>query len=176
MGTAIFSTTCYLMMNTIILFNFTKDANMQNWFVVDDSVMGGVSAGKMSVNEEGHGMFQGHVSLDNNGGFSSIRYNAGRTNLKGHSKFVIKLKGDGKAYQFRVKTNSSDYYSYTVSFNTTNQWQTIEIPFSSMTPNFRGQTLNMANFPGDSLEEIGFLIGNKKAEDFKLEIDYISVQ
>jgi NADH dehydrogenase [ubiquinone] 1 alpha subcomplex assembly factor 1 len=45
-----------------------------------------------------------------------------------------------------------------------------------MQPNFRGQTLGMANFPGDSLEEIGFLIGNKKAEDFKLAIDYISVQ
>jgi NADH dehydrogenase [ubiquinone] 1 alpha subcomplex assembly factor 1 len=45
-----------------------------------------------------------------------------------------------------------------------------------MVPSFRGRTLDMANFPGDSLEEIGFLIGNKKAEDFKLLIDYISVQ
>ncbi len=176
MMTTIFSTIYYLMMNTMMLFNFTKDTNMQNWYVVDDSVMGGVSAGKMSVNDEGHGMFQGHVSLDNNGGFSSIRYNAGKTKLQGYSKFVIALKGDGKAYQFRVKTNSSHYYSYTVSFNTTNQWQTIEIPFSSMTPSFRGRTLNMSNFPGDSLEEIGFLVGNKKDEDFKLAIDYISVQ
>ena len=104
------------MMNTMMIFDFTKDANMQNWFVVDDSVMGGVSAGKMGVNEEGHGMFQGHVSLDNNGGFSSIRYNAGKTKLQGYCKFVIALKGDGKAYQFRVKTKSSQYYSYIVSF------------------------------------------------------------
>jgi NADH dehydrogenase [ubiquinone] 1 alpha subcomplex assembly factor 1 len=176
MGTTIFSTICYLMMNTIMLFNFTKDADMQHWHVVDDSVMGGVSAGKMAVNEDGHGVFQGRVSLDNNGGFSSIRYHAGSTKLKGYSKFVIAVKGDGKVYQFRVKTNSSDYYSYTVPFNTTNQWQTIEIPFSNMVPFFRGRTLDMANFPGDSLEEIGFLIGNKKAEDFKLVIDNICVQ
>ncbi len=176
MMTTIFSTIAYLMINTMMLFNFTKGANMQNWFVVDDSVMGGVSAGKMGVNEEGHGMFQGHVSLDNNGGFSSIRYNAGKTKLQGYCKFVIALKGDGKAYQFRVKTKSSQYYSYIVSFNTTKQWQTIEIPFNSMIPSFRGQTLNTANFPGESLEEIGFLIGNKKDEDFKLAIDYISVQ
>jgi len=176
MMTTIFSTICYLMMTTMMIFNFTKDAVMQNWYVVDDKVMGGVSEGKMGVNDEGHGMFQGHVSLDNNGGFSSIKYNAGATGLQGYNKFVIAIKGDGKAYQFRVKTKSSQYYSYIFNFNTTNKWQTIEIPFNSMVPSFRGRTLDMANFPGESLEEIGFLVGNKKEEDFKLAIDYISVQ
>ncbi len=164
------------MINTLMIFDFTKDAGTQNWYVVDDTVMGGVSAGKMGVDNEGHGLFQGHVSLDNNGGFSSIRYNAGKTKLQGYSKFVIALKGDGKAYQFRVKTKSSQYYSYIFTFTTTGNRQTIEIPFSNMYPAFRGRTLDMANFPGDSLEEIGFLIGNKKEEDFKLSIDYISVQ
>lgn len=176
MMTTLFSTIFYLMINTLMIFHFTKDAALQNWHVVDDSVMGGVSAGKLGVNDEGHGMFQGHVSLYNNGGFSSIKYTAGNTELKGYSKFVIVLKGDGKAYQFRVKTISSQDYSYIFNFTTTNNWQTLEIPFISMVPSFRGQTLDMANFPGDYLEEIGFLIGNKKAEDFKLAIDNISVQ
>ncbi|WP_286938426.1 MULTISPECIES: hypothetical protein [unclassified Algoriphagus] len=40
---------------------------------------------------------------------------------------------------------------------------------------FRGRDLNMENFPGDQVEEIAFLIGNKKAESFKLEIDYIKL-
>jgi len=171
-----FSTICYLVINTLMIFDFTKNAGLQNWYVVDDTVMGGVSAGKMGLNDEGHGMFHGHVSLDNNGGFSSIRYNAGKTNLQGYSKFVIALKGDGKAYQFRVKTNSGQYYSYISGFTTDNTWQIIEIPFNSMVPSFRGRTLEMVNFPGDNLEEIGFLVGNKKEEDFKLVIDYISVQ
>ncbi len=164
------------MMNTRMIYDFTKEAGLQNWHVVDDRVMGGVSAGKMGMNAEGHGMFQGHVSLDNNGGFSSVKYTAGNTTLQGYSKFVIALKGDGKAYQFRVKTKSSQSYSYIFTFSTNNNWQTIEIPFNSMTPSFRGRTLDVANFPGDSLEEIGFLIGNKKEEDFTLAIDYISVQ
>lgn len=159
-----------------MIFHFTKDANLQNWFVVDDTVMGGVSAGNMEVNSEGHGLFKGHVSLDNNGGFSSIKYTAGKTKLLGYSKFVIALKGDGKAYQLRVKNNSSDYYSYIATFTTNSSWQTIEIPFNSMYATFRGRKLEMANFAGQYLQEIGFLIGNKKAEDFKLEIDYISVQ
>lgn len=164
------------MMNTMMLFDFTKNAGIQNWHVVDDTVMGGESAGNMGVNTDGHGIFKGHVSLDNNGGFSSIRYNAGTTELTGYSKFVIALKGDGKAYQYRVKTKSSQRHSYVSSFITNNNWQMIEIPFSSMVPSFRGRTLEMVNFPGEYMEEIGFLIGNKKEEDFKLEIDYISVQ
>lgn len=163
-------------MNTLMIFDFTKDADLQKWYVVDDTVMGGVSAGKMGLDAEGNGLFQGHVSLDNNGGFSSIRYDAGKTKLQEYKKFVIKLRGDGKAYQFWVKTKSNDYYSYIFSFETTGNWQNIEIPFSSMVPSFRGRTLDIANFPGDDLEEIGFLIGNKKEENFKLAIDKISVE
>ena len=174
--TTIYSTIIYLLMNTLMIFDFTKDARMQNWNVVDDRVMGGVSAGEMSLSAEGHGLFQGHVSLDNNGGFSSIRYDASKTNLQGFSKFVLALQGDGKAYQFRVKTKGSQYYSYIFSFTTTSKWQTIEIPFSSMVPSFRGRSVDVPNFPGEFLEEIGFLIGNKKEEDFKLAIDCISVQ
>jgi len=163
-------------MNTMMIFDFTKDADLQKWYIVNDTVMGGKSAGKMGVDGEGHGMFEGHVSLDNNGGFTSIRYDAGKTTLQGYSKFVMVLKGDGKAFQFRVKTKSNEYYSYIYSFETTGNWQTIEIPFSSMAPSFRGRTLDMKNFPGNYIEEIGFLIGNKKEEDFTLLIDNISVQ
>ena len=129
------------MINTLVIFYFKKEADLKNWHVVNDTVMGGVSAGKMGTDAEGNGLFEGHVSLDNNGGFTSIRYEAGKTKLQGYSKFVIVLKGDRKAYQFRVKTNSKDYYSYVYSFQTTDNWQTIEIPFSSMAPSFRGKSL-----------------------------------
>ena len=163
-------------MNTLVIFDFTKEADLKNWYVMNDTVMGGVSTGKMGEDPAGNGLFEGHVSLDNNGGFTSVRYDAGKIKLQGYSKFLIVLKGDGKAYQFRVKTNSKDYYSYVYSFETTGNWQTIEIPFNNMVPSFRGQLLNMANFPGDYMEEIGILIGNKIAEDFKMAIDNITVQ
>ncbi len=163
-------------MNLLVIFNFAKEADLKNWYVVNDTVMGGESAAKMGIDVDGHGLFEGHVSLESNGGFSSIRYDAGKTKLAGYSKFVVVLKGDGKAFQFRVKTKSNDYYSYIFSFTTTGNWQAIEIPFNSMAPSFRGRSLDMANFPGDYLEEIGFLIGNKKEEDFKLLIDNVSVQ
>ena len=160
----------------MVIFDFRKEADTRKWYVIDDTVMGGESAGEMGIDTEGHGIFKGNVSLDNNGGFSSVRYDAGKTKLQGYSKFVIKLKGDEKKFQFRVKTKSNQYYSYIFPFSTTGNWQTIEIPFDNMIASFRGKTLDIPNFPGEYLEEIGFLIGNKKAEDFALLIDNITVQ
>ena len=81
--------------------------------------------------------------------------------------------GDKKTYQFRVKTSASDSHSYVTAFDTNGDWQTIEIPFEALSPAFRGRTLDMANYPGEQLEMIAFLIGNKKVESFKLEIETI---
>ena len=81
---------------------------------LDDVVMGGRSSGAFSLNADGFGVFQGDVSLENNGGFSSVRYRFQTIGIKGCTRVVIRLKGDGKKYQFRIKSNSADYYSYNI--------------------------------------------------------------
>ena len=43
-----------------------------------------------------------------------------------------------------------------------------------MYPSWRGMKLDMPNYPGESMEEIAFLIANYKAEQFRLEIKEIS--
>ena len=43
------------------------------WTSVNDVVMGGVSDSLMQVSEDGTGVFAGHLSLENNGGFASVR-------------------------------------------------------------------------------------------------------
>ena len=45
-----------------------------------------------------------------------------------------------------------------------------------MYPAFRGRKLSIGNFSSKNIEEIAFLIGNKKEEHFKLEIDKIYLQ
>jgi hypothetical protein len=86
---------------------------------------------------------------------------------------VVRLKGDGKRYQFRVKANLSDNYSFIQYFETTDDWQTVKIPLAEMKPVYRGRDVNRPNFDADHIEEIRFLIGNKKPQDFALEIDKI---
>lgn len=159
-----------------VIFDFNKKSDIKDWRILDDVVMGGKSSGTFSLSKDGFGVFTGTVSTENNGGFSSLRYRFQKSTVKKYSKIVIKLKGDGKQYQFRIKTNSRDYYSYITSFLTSGEWQEIEIPLKDMYPSFRGRKLNKPNFASDYIEEIAILIGNKKKESFKLLIDKIELQ
>lgn len=160
----------------LLLFDFTKKANIQDWRVVDDVVMGGVSSGSFSLNSDGFAVFEGAISLENNGGFSSVRYRFPKVKTEGYSSIVNKLRADAKNYQFRIKTNSTDSHSFIAPFSTSGEWQEITIQLKDMYPAFRGRTLEQPNFSDPYFEEIAFLIGNKKQEQFKLIIDRIELR
>jgi NADH dehydrogenase [ubiquinone] 1 alpha subcomplex assembly factor 1 len=115
----------------------------------------------------GHGVFEGRISLENSGGFSSVRYEFDKKQIKGYSKVILRLKGDGNNYQFRIKDDADTYYPYIASFATSGEWQEIEIPLAEMYPSFRGRKLDLPIFSHDTLEELTFLIGNKKPEEFR---------
>ena len=161
---------------TMILFQFSSDSNIDNWGILDDVVMGGQSDGHFKINYKGYGEYYGNISLANNGGFSSLRYFFETTNSSDYSKFKIRIKGDGKTYQLRVKESRYNRYSYIYKFETTGKWQTVEIPFAEMYASFRGYRLDIPNFKGNQMEEIAFLIVNKKKESFKLFIENITLE
>ena len=162
--------------NSMVIFDFKKESDISDWQIVNDVVMGGRSSSKFYLNDEGNGVFRGNVSLENNGGFSSLRHRFNQKKISGFKKFTIRLKGDGKRYQFRAKTNKNDQQAYVFYFETTGEWQTIEIKLSALEPTFRGRKLNMPNFPAEELEEVGFMIGNKVTENFELVIDKIVLE
>ena len=165
----------FFMTNTM-LFNFSSEVNIDNWQIVNDEVMGGLSSSKFTINDKGHGLFRGSISLDNNGGFSSVRYRFNTIKTSKFSLVKIKLKGDGKPYQFRIKASGDQRYSYIANVETTGEWETVSIPFSEMYPAFRGRLLDLSNYSGKEMTEIAFLIGNKKEETFALEIDYLELE
>jgi hypothetical protein len=158
------------------IFDFKPDSSLEDWYVVNDGVMGGLSRGNLKLDAAGHGLFSGRISLENNGGFSSVRYDCGPTDLNGYRFISLKVKGDGQRYQFRIKANRKDYYSYISYFETTGEWQVLKLPLDSMYPVFRGRRLDMPHFSGNALEEIGILIGNKEAATFELRIDSIGLE
>lgn len=164
-----------LSMNTTTLFDFNKDSIVRDWRVVDDVVMGGRSTGAFFINENGHGVFEGTVSLENNGGFSSIRHSSSYRIPVNQRKISIRLKGDGRSYQFRLKHDRNSWESYIYNFKTTGNWQVVEIPLNEMYPSFRGRKLNKENFNFNTIAEMGFLIGNKQNENFRLEIDKLEL-
>jgi hypothetical protein len=162
--------------NNNMIYNFNSGNSLKNWNIVDDDVMGGISSSNIVVNKNGMGLFSGHVSTKNNGGFSSIRHQFKIVDISNYKNFVIRVKGDGKNYQFRVKSNLNEYHSYKYEFKTNNTWQDIEIQFNQLQPTFRGRMLNIPSFRNTTLQEICFLISNKVEEDFSLEIDYVKIQ
>lgn len=157
------------------LFDFTPASNIRDWVTVDDTVMGGVSSGNFYLNDAGQGVYTGKVSLENNGGFSLLRYRMPTIRVEGYTKVILRLKGDGKRYQFRAKTSDGDRHSYVGHFTTTGAWEEVAIDLSGLSPQFRGRKLDLPNYPAELLSELAILIGNKKEEKFVLLLDWIKL-
>ena len=172
---AVFNLNQKAVMSQNFVYDFDNQSKISNWVIVNDDVMGGLSSCQMRIDKKGNGVFEGLISTANNGGFSSIRLNLDRIEVSEDSYFKIKLKGDNKKYQLRIKKNISDYHSYVKSFQTSSEWETIKIALKDMYPAFRGRKLNMKNFNDDYFQQITLLVGNKKNERFKLFIDSIEL-
>ncbi len=157
----------------ILIIDFNLNTDLSQWNIVNDVVMGGNSRSQIELTEEGHARFWGHVSLENNGGFASLRYRFDQKNIEGKKFVKILCKGDGSSYQFRLKRNSNESHSYKKEFKTNSKWETIKIRLSSMQPTYRGRKLDLPNYEADNIEEISILIANAKDQDFEILIDKI---
>jgi monofunctional biosynthetic peptidoglycan transglycosylase len=156
--------------------DFKDSGEVDQWRIVNDGVMGGLSQSQILTTNDKTAIFQGEVSLENYGGFASVRTIPRPYNLAGYSGFMIRIKGDGKRYQLRLRTdNRFDGPSYRHSFSTReNEWITVQIPFRDFVPTFRGRVLTDAPpLSPEQIQQIGFLISDKQEGAFQLEIDWI---
>ncbi|KAI4332508.1 hypothetical protein L6164_017412 [Bauhinia variegata] len=135
-----------------LLFGFEGDNYRQlSWGALDDVVMGGVSESNFQIDPNGSenggptGVFKGVVSTANNGGFTSIRTKnfSAAENLSAYDGLELRLKGDGRRYKMIIRTSRDwDTVGYTASFDTVaGEWQSIQLPFSSLRPLFRARTM-----------------------------------
>ena len=88
-----------------ILYDFTRP-DACPWPAIDDVVMGGVSRSSMRM-EEGSAVFSGVVSLDHGGGFASVRSQPSLWDLGDYIGIELTLRGDGRRYKLRLKTDPS---------------------------------------------------------------------
>ena len=172
----LFLTIIALGSQTISIFNFSHKAPLDRWQIVNDGVMGGLSKSSLELTEDGNGLFKGHVSIQNNGGFASLRLPVDFKINDEYQYIVLKVKGDGKTYQCRLKGSKNQAESYVNEFKTSGEWQTIELKLKDFTPKFRGRSLNKPNFYFDKIEQFGILIASKQEADFILLIDAIELK
>jgi len=158
------------------LFDFQAATNLPAWEVVNDDVMGGVSTSQFQVLTNGCAVFSGTVRLENNGGFASVRSTLVRENLNSLAAFVLRVRGDGRRYKFSVRTGVGfDTPLYQCSFTTRQgKWEEHRLAFSDFVPTFRGRVLtDVPPMNPAKVDSVGFLISDKQAGPFRLEIGWI---
>ena len=152
----------------IAIVNINMD--IEPWRSINDGVMGGLSAGGMAQSDEGL-KFSGSLSLENNGGFSSVRRFVSQ-DLSNATGVRIQVRGDGREYQFRIRQSSGfDGVSWSAAFTSSKKWQQIDIALDQFIPVFRGRTMPQAGpVVPSGIQQIGFLLADKTAGRFELEI------
>lgn len=173
--------------------DFTKTDESQKWRIINDGVMGGNSKGFIHT-KNNYGIFNGDISLENNGGFSSTVRPIQPINQQ-LTTFVIDVETHNsetdntdtprtniyntnthdtqQIYQLRAIMNVDGYrLAYKHDFVlTSTQRRQIHLPLNAFEASFRGRIINKAPMlKSQEIIEIGLLIKSKMAGKFALRI------
>lgn len=160
-------------MDPLVLFSFALANACAGWQSIDDVVMGGVSHSTVDC-RDGALHFHGTVSLENNGGFASIRSAPARHDLTGYAGVALHLRGDGKTYKLNIKTDSGfDGVQYQANFASSGAEQIVRLPFADFIPRFRGRAVDAPPLDIARIATFGFLIADKQAGAFSLRVSRI---
>jgi hypothetical protein len=161
-----------------LLLDFEDTDKSGRWMVVNDDVMGGVSRSNVKLHSDGYLLFDGEVSTNYGGGFASVRTDYKNWEIEKYEGFILRVKGDGKTYQFRCRLgNNINQIAYRHYFQADNEdWQEIILPFKEFLPTYRGRVLsNIPKLDPKEIKQFGFMISDKQVGKFHLKIDWIGV-
>jgi hypothetical protein len=163
----------------ITLLDFDDDADFAAWYAVNDVVMGGVSRSAFERAAPGVARFRGVVSLENSGGFASVRTTPRDWNTSGAAAFLLRVRGDGKTYKFTIRTGDGfDGIQYQSRFSApVDAWTDVRLPVSGFVATFRGRRVPFApSLDPAKVRTLGFMISDKQAGPFELLVDSIAVE
>jgi monofunctional biosynthetic peptidoglycan transglycosylase len=160
-----------------VLFDFSKPDAAKQWQTVNDGVMGGVSDGRFKITDNKTMEFFGTLSLENNGGFASVRSREAKLGLEKGDSIVIRIRGDGREYTFRLNVpRSISRNSYRQSFTTKkDEWIEVTLPMEKFVATWRGRVFPNEKFDPSNVTGMGIQLSDKKAGPFKLEVEWIKV-
>ena len=146
------------------------------WCFVTDKVMGGVSEGNLKLKSDddlSYYNMQGNVSTENNGGFIQFR-----TQIQNHPKdqlfdgIRIKVRGNSEEYAIHIRTKYLflPWQYYETTFQASDDWEIIEIPFKNFKKSNFYQPSSVSSI---DIETIGVVAIGR---DFKANIDLAFIE
>jgi len=159
--------------------DFGSKKKGSNWRVINDGVMGGLSKGVANLTNNSL-LFKGSVSLDNDGGFSSLRRSFSSKNLSRFDEIEIRYRSSGISLAFTIAVSRRWYIpNYKRALDKTSwKWNTVRIKLSDFRKHYIGKPLNemLKKEALKKVTSIGFITDEKKYERFEFEVDYIQFQ
>lgn len=146
------------------------------WFVVLDGVMGGLSTGKLESVAKAL-VLSGNISLQNNGGFASIRTPYRKFDLSRYSEVTVRYRSKGQTFAMSLNNYRRFWRPQFKTFlpPTNGKWAESVIPLRSFTKMRFDEVLG----GGPSAEELasiirfGFISSDKSEGEFRFEISGI---
>jgi monofunctional biosynthetic peptidoglycan transglycosylase len=123
--------------------------------------------------------FYGNLSLENNGGFASVRTNPKDLGLAKGDALIVKIRGDGREYSLNLYVPTQrTAFSYRAAVKTKkDEWIEVRLPLKDFEATWFGRSVPDAGpVDAEDVNALGFLLGDKKAGPFKLEVGWIKVQ
>jgi len=153
--------------------DFSEAVTVEGWGAIDDRVMGGLSQSSLVHHPDGYAVFEGVVSLDNGGGFASVRHASLQLGDASTVGYRLHVRGDGKRYKLNLRMDSDfDGVNHQAVFQPpAGRWVDIVLPLSMFSARLRGRPA-----PGSPLLkpervcQVGWMVGDAQAGPFSLNI------
>lgn len=159
----------------LLLTDFTSGTPDLGWYVLNDNVMGGRSAGAFEI-RDGTLHFSGATNTSG-GGFSSIRTDDVQLDLSDYTGIRLRVRGDGRRYTWRLTTTArwrGRPVNYWADFDTTDgEWTTADVPFASFVPKFRGYRLDGPPLDPARITGMGLMIYDNRDGPFHVLLDSV---
>lgn len=147
-----------------------------DWFVVLDGVMGGRSDGSITAAQNSV-IFQGSISLENNGGFASFRSEYAQFDLSPYKEVEIRYRSTGQDFAFTLNQYRRFYRpNFKAKLpKTDGDWTTVRLVWSDFN-RYRLGTVLSGSLTEEDLQKVirmGFISDEKRASPFEFELDYV---
>ncbi len=161
-----------------LLTDFSGPGAAKSWISVNDDVMGGVSDGSFRISDDKTLVFSGKLSLENRGGFASIRSRQAALDLSGYDTIAVRVKGDGRTYYLNLSTSSRrSAASYRAAMETKeNTWQEVRVPLTNFKYTAFGRRIGNRSPQASRIRSFGFTLADKNAGPFRLEVAWIKAE